>query len=131
MCKPVWKRGLPRQRPSGRKKIIAFPYSSCESFDIGMKSKNKRELNKHWAEQTKKVAVPARIPKKGDRVGARGRDGVFAIIEIRRIPEVVDLQLLNGGPVEKGIPWTTLTYLDQEDGSQAAARIVREGTEDK
>ena len=45
MCKPVWKRGLPRQRPSGRKKIIAVPYSSCESFDIGMKPKKPIEDN--------------------------------------------------------------------------------------
>jgi hypothetical protein len=29
------------------------------------------------------------------------------------------------------IPWDSLTFLDEEDSSQAAARIVREATEDK
>ena len=86
-----------------------------------MKSKNKRELEKHWAEQTKKAAIRTRIPKKGDRVGAMGREGVFSVVEVRRIPKVVDLQLLKDGPVEKGIPWSTLTYLDQENASQTAA----------
>ena len=50
-----------------------------------------------------------------------GREGVFSVVEVRRIPKVVDLQLLKDGPVEKGIPWSTLTYLDQENASQTAA----------
>ena len=95
-----------------------------------MKSKNKRDLEKHWAEYTKRLGVQARTPKKGDRVGANGRIGVFAVVEVRRIPKVVDLQSLKGGPVEKGIPWTALTFMDKEDTSQAAARIVKEHTED-
>ena len=85
----------------------------CQS--VGMKSKSKRELERHWAEQTKKTASqpPAprsRAPKKGDRVTVHGRNGVFAVVEVRRIPNVVDLQPLKGGPIEKAIPWASLTF---------------------
>jgi hypothetical protein len=70
-----------------------------------------------------------RTPKKGDRVGATGRHGVFVVAAVHKSPNVVDLRLLPSGPVEKGIPWTTLVYLDEEDANQAAARVVREATE--
>jgi len=33
-------------------------------------------------------------------------------------------------PIEEGVPWTLLVYLDEEDVNQAAARIVRETTKD-
>lgn len=96
-----------------------------------MKSKNKRDLEKHWAEHTKKPGIKqGRIPKRGDRVGVNGRTGVFAVVEVRRIPKVLDLQSLQGGPVENDIPWTAVTFMDPEDVSQAAARIVKEATED-
>ena len=95
-----------------------------------MKSKNMKDLEKHWAEHTRKPGAPqGRIPKKGDRVGANGRTGVFAVVEVRRIPKVVDLQSLKGGPVEKGIPWTALIFMDKEGAGQAAATIVKEATE--
>jgi hypothetical protein len=90
-----------------------------------MKTRSKRELEKHWAEQTKKPesqpAARSRTPKKGDRVGLNGRDGVFAVVEVRRIPNVVDLRPLKGGPVENGIPWTALTFLEKEEANQAAS----------
>jgi hypothetical protein len=100
-----------------------------------MKSKNKRDLEKHWAEHTRKSATQGRIPKKGDHVGVNGRTGVFGVLEIRRIPKVVDLQSLNEqGPSArihlKDIPWTSLIFMNHEDSSQAAAPIVREPTED-
>jgi hypothetical protein len=63
-------------------------------------------------------------------VSANGRTGVFAIVEVRRIPKVVDLQSLKGGPVEKGIPWTALIFMDKEDASPAATTIVKEATEE-
>jgi hypothetical protein len=70
-----------------------------------------------------------RFPQKGDRVGAVGRNGVFVVIAVHENPNVVDLRLLKGGPTEKNIPWATLTFLDEEDANQAAARIVKEATE--
>ena len=95
-----------------------------------MKSKNMKDLEKHWAEHTRKPgAQQGRIPKKGDRVGVNGRTGVFAVVEVRRIPKVVDLQSLKGGPVEKDIPWTALIFMDKEGAGQAAATIVKEATE--
>ena len=98
---------------------------------VVMKSKNMKDLEKHWAEHTRKPGVQqGRIPKKGDRVGANGRTGVFAILEVRRIPKVVDLQSLKGGHVEKGIPWTALIYMDKEDAGQAAPTVVKEATEE-
>jgi hypothetical protein len=95
-----------------------------------MKSKNKKDLEKHWAEHTRNPGTQqGRVPKKGDRVGANGRTGVFSIVEVRRIPKVVDLQPLKGGPIEKEIPWTALTFMDREDASQPAAKIEKEPTE--
>ena len=69
-----------------------------------------------------------RFPQKGDRVGAIGRDGVFVVIAVHENPNLVDLRLLKGGPMQKGIPWTALTFLDEEDANQATVRIVREAT---
>jgi hypothetical protein len=63
-----------------------------------------------------------RIPEVGDRVGALGRYGVFAIVRVHTNPDVVDFRLLDGGTIEHGIPWTTLVYLDEEDVNQAAAQ---------
>ena len=98
---------------------------------VVMKSKNMKDLERHWAEHTRKPsAQQGRIPKKGDRVGANGRTGVFTIVEVRRIPKVVELQSLKGGPAEKGIPWTALIFMDKEDASPAATTIVKETTEE-
>lgn len=71
-----------------------------------------------------------RIPKMDDRVGTAGRHGVFAVVSIDKKLKTADLQLLGGTqPIEKGIPWTMLIYLDKEDVNQAAARIVKEATD--
>jgi hypothetical protein len=72
-----------------------------------------------------------RVPKIGDRVGANGRNGVFVVCEVNLKSKTADIRLLKGAnsPVETGIPWSTLTFFDQEDASQAAARVVREATE--
>jgi hypothetical protein len=99
-----------------------------------MKSRNKRDLEKHWSEQTKKTGsqptARSRAPKKGDRVGVNGRNGVFAVVAVQRIPNIVDLQPLKGGPVEKSIPWTVLTFMDEENASQTADRLAREAAEE-
>jgi hypothetical protein len=71
-----------------------------------------------------------RIPEINDRVGSSGLHGVFAVIGIDEKLKTADLQLLGGTQsIEKGIPWTILSYLDEEDVNQAAARVVREATE--
>ena len=69
-----------------------------------------------------------RLPQKGDRVGASGREGIFVVIGVHENPNMADLRPLKGGRLQKGIPWRTLTFLDEEDANQSAARIVRETT---
>jgi len=80
------------------------------------------------------VIVPRRTPKEGDRVLSSPRTAGFVVVEVHHNPDVVDLSPLKGSVkldlIEKGIPWTTLTYLDELDESQNAAGIVREATED-
>jgi hypothetical protein len=71
-----------------------------------------------------------RTPKQGNVVRAVGHNGVFAIIGIYKDTNTVDLQWLKETHIEKGVPWTSLIFTDEEDASQAAARIVREATED-
>jgi hypothetical protein len=71
-----------------------------------------------------------RVPKKHDRVSAQGHNGVFAVVDVDKKSKSTDLQLVTGdGPVLRGVPWSTLRYMDEEDVNQAAARIVRETTE--
>jgi|HubBroStandDraft_4_1064222.scaffolds.fasta_scaffold1032438_2 hypothetical protein len=84
---------------------------------------------KYTGDDPKGVTVPRlrRTPKIGDRVGFADHTGVFVVLEVHQ--DSVKLQALKGGPVEAGIPWSMLVFLDEEDASQAAARIVREATE--
>jgi hypothetical protein len=100
-----------------------------------MKTRNKRDLEKHWTEQTKKTGsqptVRSRAPKKGERVRVNGRNEVFAVVDVHRIPNIVDLQSLKGGPVEKAIPWAALTFMDEENAGQSAARPPKEAAEDR
>jgi hypothetical protein len=94
---------------------------------MGMEKKKAKYLG----DEPKGVTVPRlrRTPKVGDRVGFVDHTGVFAVTEVHQ--DTVKLQSLKGGPVEAGIPWSMLIFLDKEDASQAAARIVREATEDQ
>ena len=71
-----------------------------------------------------------RTPKKEDRVGAIGRDGIFSVVEVHTDPNLVDIRPLKGGPIETGVPWAALMFTDQGDASQAAVRIVTEATTD-
>jgi hypothetical protein len=56
------------------------------------------------------------------------RTSSFVVVEVHRNPDVVDLSPLKGSAkpdlIEKGILWTTLTYLDELDESQNALRVV-------
>jgi hypothetical protein len=75
----------------------------------------------------------ARIRREIDHLSSP-RTSSFVVEEVHRNPDVVDLSPLKGSAkldlVEKGIPWTTLTYLDELNQSQNALRVVREATED-
>ena len=54
-----------------------------------------------------------RVPKKGDRVGALGHNGVFTVVEVDPKVKTVELLLTNGsGPTVSSVPWTALTFLD-------------------
>jgi hypothetical protein len=70
-----------------------------------------------------------RIPRKHDRVTARGHNGVLAVVDVDKKSKTADLQFVTGnGPIVQAVPWTALQYMDEEDVNQAAARIVRETT---
>lgn len=72
-----------------------------------------------------------RIPKIGDRVAALGRNGAFVVYSIDGDLRCVELKLIGKELRLSTIPWKELTFLDKEDASQDAARIVREATEQK
>jgi hypothetical protein len=73
--------------------------------------------------------------KNGDLVVARGHEGVFKLIDISKDGYTADVELFN---VSKQQPMgykmsapTSTLFPFKEDASQAAARIVREATQDK
>jgi hypothetical protein len=72
-----------------------------------------------------------RVPKKGDRVTVLGREGVFAVYSIDGDLRSADLQQLGSDLRLASIPWDSINFLDEQDTSQAAARIVRQATEEK
>jgi hypothetical protein len=69
-----------------------------------------------------------RSPKQGDRVVALGHHGAFVISSVDGDLCTVELKPTAGSFALSTIPWRTLTFLDEEDASQAAAGIVREAT---
>jgi len=69
-----------------------------------------------------------RIPKLDDRVAVLGHTGAFVISSVDGDLCTAELKPTGRGFALSTIPWSTLTFLDEEDASQAAARIVREAT---
>ena len=69
-----------------------------------------------------------RTPKQGDHVVALGHKGAFVISSVDGDLCTAELKPTGGGYALSTIPWSTLTFLDEEDASQAAARILREAT---
>jgi len=67
-----------------------------------------------------------RIPKQGDHVVALGHKGAFVISSVDGGLCTAELKPTGGGFALSTIPWRTLTFLDEEDASQAAAGIVEE-----
>ena len=55
-----------------------------------------------------------RVPKEGDRVRTPNVKDGFVVVAVREHPNVVDLDLPNGPLRIKNIPWTMLTFLDEE-----------------
>jgi hypothetical protein len=73
---------------------------------------------------------PNRKPKVGDRVSVTGVNGAYEVVALKREPDMATLKLLGKADYTIDVPWGVLTFLDQEDASQAAARVVREATKD-
>ena len=48
-------------------------------------------------------------PKKGDRVGMAGQEGVFEIADINSLMQTATLKLADGqGHITRNVPWTSL-----------------------
>ena len=56
----------------------------------------------------------SRVPKKGDRVSTPRIKEVFLVVDVKENPSVADIRLLNGTLMLRDIPWTMLTFLDEE-----------------
>ena len=69
-----------------------------------------------------------RIPKQGEHVVALGHEGAFVISSVDGDLCTAELKPTGRGLALSTIPWRTLTFLEEEDASQGAARIVREAT---
>ena len=70
------------------------------------------------------------VPKIGQLVFASGQNGRFKVVRIDEKKGVADLELTTGTRrVERNIPLNAILP-DREDANQAAARVVREATED-
>jgi hypothetical protein len=69
-----------------------------------------------------------RIPKQGDHVVALGHKGAFVISSVDGDLCTAELNPTARDFALSTIPWSNLTFLDEEDASQSAAPIVREAT---
>ena len=96
-------------------------------FEFPQGLRPSRVCGKLWGMATKNM----RIPKKGDRVAVAGRKGAYVVYLVDGSLQVADLKQIGGDSHLATISWGSLTFLDGEDASQAAARIVREATESK
>ena len=69
-----------------------------------------------------------RIPKNGDHVTARGETDTFVIYGVERSLQTA-LTLIGGDLGLSSMAWDALSFLDKEDASRAAARIVKKATD--
>jgi hypothetical protein len=82
------------------------------------------------------MSIEGFTPQKGQVVTAQGRTGTFKIVDVSADGKTADIQPFSLskqmvlGAVMKGIPSSTLLHF-KENPSQAAARIVRETTENR
>jgi hypothetical protein len=72
-----------------------------------------------------------RIPKVGDRVFSGADHGAFVVMEVNKENQTAKLRRIGrDGPTlpHLQIEWSHLSFADTEDASQAAARVVKEAT---
>ena len=51
---------------------------------------------------------------KGDRVTTPKIKNVFLVVDVKENPRLADIRLVNGTLLLRNIPWTMLTFLDEE-----------------
>jgi hypothetical protein len=52
------------------------------------------------------------IPKRGDRVGMSGQEGVFEVVDINSLMQTANLKLTDGqGHITRDVPWTSLKFI--------------------
>ncbi len=60
----------------------------------------------------KLVPFERRIPRRGERVLAQGKEGLFAILQVHNDSKTADLKLIGRtGIVLKSIRWETLSFV--------------------
>ena len=60
------------------------------------------------------MANQKRFPMKGDRVTTPKIKNVFLVVDVKENPRLADIRLVNGTLLLRNIPWTMLTFLDEE-----------------
>jgi len=70
-----------------------------------------------------------RVPKVGDRVDAIGHHGAFVVSKIDAKLQTAELKRLGRQGLTLNVGWHHIGFLDEQDASQAAARLVREATD--
>ena len=69
-----------------------------------------------------------RVPELGDRVSTSEHLGAFVISKVFE-NHTAFMTKIGSAETRYMVDWKDLVFLDEEDASQAAARIVREATE--
>ena len=69
-----------------------------------------------------------RVPKVGDRVDAIGHHGAFVVSKIAKL-QTAELKRIGRQGLTLNVGWHHIGFLDEQDASHAAARIVREATD--
>jgi len=70
------------------------------------------------------------VPKVGDRVFAIGHHGAFVVSKINTKRQTAKLRRFGTPGLILNVGWQQIGFLDEQDASQAAARIVRKATKD-
>ena len=62
-----------------------------------------------------------RLPRDGEKIELAGHAGIFEVATVRRNPHVVDLRLIENDAInlEENVPWDELSYLEEEEFSEA------------
>jgi hypothetical protein len=77
------------------------------------------------------MAQTLRTPKVGDIVGIAEQPGTWVVSGISHSEKQVNLGKIGSQQKEtRRVAWELLTYRDELDESQNAARVVKEATED-